>query len=153
MKNTVGLSKDAYEMDTDEILTAIGSFGPVQRRICYTQSVVQIFMAVHMFIPSFIGLDPGWVCSVSSSSNGSKVVVAEQEKCLQYERGDCTVEYSKEFTSTVTEVGLLFFAFVQGWLLACVHCSPGVVIACMCCSHIQIAFVVYTAIYNVMYST
>ena len=101
-------------MDVDEVLEKIGDFGPSQRKIYYLVSLSNIWMAIFILSPSFIGLDPGWSCVPMVDESIQPQVVADSKsaladshsKCRYYEQGSCTPEYSTEFTSIVTQVRL-----------------------------------------------
>ena len=89
-------------MEVDEVWTYIGEFGSSQKLIFYCLSLVQVFACLQVFIFNFVGVDPGWSCSTGVGDTSSTTVVTA--KCQLYEEGKCVPEYSKEFTSIVTEV-------------------------------------------------
>ena len=94
-------------MDVDEVWTHIGEFGPSQKLIFYCLCLAQVFASLQVFIFSFIGVDPGWKCSMLSTKMDDSITVGLEDpsaKCQYYEQGECMPEYSKEFTSIVTEV-------------------------------------------------
>lgn len=94
---------NAINMDIESALVKIGGFGPAQKKIFYSVSLLQSLCAVHLLSMPFIGADPGWSCHLRTEE-GSKELVEESEKCLSYEQSGCTPVYSNEFTSIVTEV-------------------------------------------------
>ena len=82
--------------------THIGEFGSSQKLIFYCLSLVQIFACFPVFIFNFVGVDPGWRCRSGVGEASSTTVVTA--KCQLFKEGNCVPEYSKEFTSIVTEV-------------------------------------------------
>ena len=82
--------------------THIGEFGSSQKLIFYCLSLVQIFACLQVFIFNFVGVDPGWGCRTGVGETSSTTAVTA--KCQLYKEGKCVPEYSKEFTSIVTEV-------------------------------------------------
>jgi len=62
--------------------------------------------SIQVFIFSFIGVDPGWKCNMLPIKVDDSITVLEDPsaKCLHYEQRGCVPEYSKEFTSIITEV-------------------------------------------------
>ena len=95
--------RDCTRMDIETVLARIGGFGRAQKKIFYSVSFLQSLCAVHLLSLPFIGTDPGWSCR-AKTAQGTWEPVADSEKCSNYERGECTPEYSKEFTSIVSEV-------------------------------------------------
>ena len=93
-------------MDVDQVWAYVGEFGPSQKLIFYCLCLAQVFASLQVFIFSFIGVDPGWKCNMLPTKVDDSITVLEDPsaKCLHYERGECAPEYSKEFTSIITEV-------------------------------------------------
>ena len=89
-------------MEIDEVWTHIGEFGSSQKLIFYCLSLVQIFACLQVFIFNFVGVDPGWRCRTGVGETSTTTVVTAN--CQLYKEGKCVPEYSKEFTSIVTEV-------------------------------------------------
>ena len=83
-------------MDIDEVMKRIGEFGPSQSKTIYLIYLSQLIShGLHVLYFSFISADPGWSCV---GKNG-------KDSCEMFENGECTPEYSTDFTSIVTEVG------------------------------------------------
>lgn len=93
----------SQEMDVDDAIKAVGGFGRAQKKVFYLTGLYQVALACHMLILSFVGEDPGWSCQ-ASAERGAAPVTEATEKCHRYESGNCSPEYSPEFTSIVTEV-------------------------------------------------
>lgn len=84
-------------MDIDSELDKISASGTAQMRIVYLLNSALFFPAFHALIISFVGEDPGWSCPGPRAQG-------EAERCLMVSDGSCTPQYSKDFTSIVTEV-------------------------------------------------
>lgn len=82
-------------MDIDNVFTRIGDFGSAQKKIFYILCTCQIFLGCHALVLAFIGPEPEWSC-------GDKK--GEGERCMAFEKEDCSPVYSNEFTSIVSEV-------------------------------------------------
>ena len=85
-------------MDFDQVLQKIGGFGWAQKKIVYTIIFIHIITGFHLFAYTFIGEDPGWSCPGTEGEHGSA------DLCREVGEGTCTPEFSKNFTSIVTEV-------------------------------------------------
>ena len=81
-------------MDIDNVLAKIGDFGWSQKKIFYILCLSQTYLGFHALILTFIGPEPEWTC-------GGKNQVL---RCPPFENGECTPEYSDEFSSIVSEV-------------------------------------------------
>ena len=98
-------------MDIDEVLQRIGGLGLVQKKIFFFVSAPHVWNAFHVLALAYIGTDPGWKCSAPKTQHSGHVGVAVESpsdpdaKCAYYEQGECSPEFSKEYTSIVTEVG------------------------------------------------
>ena len=97
-------------MDIDEALQRIGDLGRVQKKIFFLVSAPHIWSAFHVLALTYIGTDPGWTCTAPKTRNDGHIGVAVESlsdpdaKCAYYEQGECSPEFSKEYTSIVTEV-------------------------------------------------
>ena len=81
-------------MDIDNVFAKIGDFGSSQKKIFYILCLCQIYLGFQMLIITFIGPESQWTC-------GGKNQVL---RCPAFEKGECTPEYSDDFTSIVSEV-------------------------------------------------
>jgi len=94
-----------FKMEVEETLVHISEFGPSQKLIVYCLALVHMFGVFQAFVTSFIGVEPEWNCSLITTELGDSInMVDSSAKCLHYSHGECVPEYSKEFTSIVTEV-------------------------------------------------
>ena len=103
-------------MDVDDVLHRIGGFGATQQKIFLLIGLPHIWSSLQILSFSYTSADPGWNCTRPSSASAAvSALTAEgadvrtltdlEMKCAYYEQGKCVPEYSKEFTSIVTEVG------------------------------------------------
>ena len=98
-------------MDIDEVLRRIGDLGPTQKQIFLLISLPHLWGALLILTLPYIGTNPGWKCTAPKTRNSGHIGVAVESlsdpdaKCAYYEQGECLPEFSKEYTSIVTEVG------------------------------------------------
>ena len=98
-------------MDVDEFFQHIGDLGLIQKKIFFLIGLPHVWGAFHVLALTYIGTDPGWKCTAPKTRNSGHIGVAVESlsdpdaKCAYYEQGECLPEFSKEFTSIVTEVG------------------------------------------------
>ena len=98
-------------MDINEALQRIGDLGLVQKKILFLTGLPHIWGTFHVLALIYIGTDPGWKCTASietrnSGHNRAVESLSDPDvKCAYYEQGECSPEFSKEYTSIVTEVG------------------------------------------------
>lgn len=88
-------------MDISEILEKIGGFGHSQMRIIYPLNAVHIYCGLLVMLYVYIGEDPGWTCPQQPDGQDTSSAV---DACARVSDGSCTPQFSKEFTSIVTEV-------------------------------------------------
>ena len=100
-------------MNVDEVLQRIGGLGATQRRIFLIVGLPHIWISFQVLSSSYVGTDPGWNCTRPLSgvrdhrvydSVDVRTLTDIEVKCAYYEQGDCVPQYSKEYTSIVTEV-------------------------------------------------
>ena len=100
----------------DEVLDELGSFGHFQLRLFLVVSLFETPAAWAMFLPVFAAAKPTWRCPVQSPdlSNGIDWLNTTISTALNYTENTCTesntvcagIEYTSEFTSIVSEVGV-----------------------------------------------
>ena len=100
-------------MDVNEVLEKIGGFGWSQMRIIYPLNTIHIFCALLVMVYVFIGVDPGWTCSQPVG----QATTSLGDACARVSDGSCTPEFSKEFTSIVTEVNNGHMAYARALLI------------------------------------
>ena len=91
------------------MLQRIGELGPVQIKLFVFLGLPHIWGGLSLFTLTYVGTDPGWKCRAVAGETGHVGVAVENltdrvVKCAFYEQGECIPEYSKEYTSIVTEV-------------------------------------------------
>lgn len=89
-------------MDVDGVLGRIGELGRAQWKILILLQLSNTFIALTQMTLPFVGRNPGWNCTSSDAARLPSSV--SSRKCLLYEHGECTPEFSKEYTTIVTEV-------------------------------------------------
>ena len=87
----------------------IGELGPIQLKLLVLFGLPHIWGGLSLFSLIYVGADPGWQCRAVAGRGGHVGVAVENltdplAKCAYYEQGECIPEYSKEYTSIVTEV-------------------------------------------------
>lgn len=100
------------DMDTDEILEEIGSYGLFQKRNSLLLGLIIFVLTFQTVSMVFIGGEPRWRCKGNSS------ICTRNETFSSYDgfyKARCNMssddwEFTTEFTSIITEVGLLFFS-------------------------------------------
>ncbi len=110
------LQESITEVTIDEVWEEIGEFGPSQRKIIILLHLCSLYSALAIFSVSFTGTEPSWSCysyniadnhTAGTGESGNvteRAFVDPTLRCHLYDRGECSPEYSKEFTSIVTEV-------------------------------------------------
>ena len=107
-----------HRMDVDDVLRRIGELGPIQLKLLVLFGLPHIWGGLILFSLNYAGKDPGWKCK-SVAGRGGHVGVAVGNltdpvaKCAYYEQGECIPEYSKEFTSIVTEVMIIIIIIIN----------------------------------------
>ena len=86
-------------MDIDNVFTRIGDFGSSQKKIFYILCPAQVFLGLHALVLAFIGPETEWTC-------GEKGLKDLASRCVEFETGRCSPEYSNDFSSIVSEVQL-----------------------------------------------
>ena len=97
-------------VDVDGVFGRIGGLGATQKKIFLLISLPHIWCTFQVLAISFIGTDPGWNCTKplararDSGGVDVRLLTDHEAKCAYYERGECVPQYSKDYTSIVTEV-------------------------------------------------
>ena len=91
-------SRPGSIMDVDEVFKRIGGFGRSQKTIYFLVNSIHIILGIHALALVFIAVEPNWTCE------GSVPGVENLDKCLRFSQGNCSPDYSKDFTSIVSEV-------------------------------------------------
>ena len=104
------MAGESSVMDTDEILEEIGSFGFFQKRNSLFLGLVIFVLTFQTVSMVFIGGEPTWRCAVNSSVCRRNGTISFND---DYFNARCNMssndwEFTTEFTSIVTEVGVFF---------------------------------------------
>ena len=83
-------------MDINQVFNQIGGFGRAQIKIVVPLNFLHIACGLQVILYTFIGEDPGWSCPDTDTT--------ATDNCARVSEGSCTPEFSKDFTSIVTEV-------------------------------------------------
>ena len=95
-------------MDTDEILEEIGSFGFFQKRNTILLGLIIFVLTFQTVSMVFIGGEPTWQCAPNSTVCTRNGTINTDD---DFYKARCNMsskewEFTTEFTSIVTEVGL-----------------------------------------------
>ena len=85
-------------MEVDTVIERIGGFGRGQKKIVYLANLAHLLASFHALSYTFITDDPGWTCPPFKHP---------ERVCALVKNGTCTPQYSDDFTSIVTEVGVV----------------------------------------------
>ena len=102
-------------MDTDEILEEIGSFGAFQKRNTLLLGLIIFVLTFQTVSMVFIGGEPTWRCSSNSTLCTRNGTISPDN---DFYKARCNMssedwEFTTEFTSIVTEVGLSVVLYVR----------------------------------------
>ena len=86
-------------MALEELYECIGDFGFYQKRILLLLSLLCIPSGFYAVFPVFGDTEPqSWSCGLHSTD------LSEEQKCKQWDSGNCQPHYEAERQTTVTEV-------------------------------------------------
>ena len=115
----------AGTMDVDDVFEKIGDFGTIQKKIFFPMNILtQCFVAFHVLIISFIGIDPDWSCTGSQDFNTKEPQLLfgsiDPKACELFETGHCKPQFEDGYT-IVTSVSELSPEVVFGYEYKCIY--------------------------------
>ncbi|XP_069939350.1 solute carrier family 22 member 15-like isoform X2 [Cherax quadricarinatus] len=91
-------------LSIDDIFNIIGQFGWNQRLYCIGFSVLQFFLAFHMLLNVFTGLDPTFKCFARDGSSKNEPLI---NQCIEDTPQKCSLTYTTEYKSFASEWNLI----------------------------------------------
>ena len=103
--NTCSPTNEPYEFD--DLLRLVGGFGRYPMLLYGFMCLMTVPIGLQQLVLVFYGASPSYYCISNSGVNTNSTPCSIDECCA-----NCTkYEFDSEFTSAVTEVGIILFKF------------------------------------------
>ncbi|XP_071525816.1 solute carrier family 22 member 15-like isoform X2 [Panulirus ornatus] len=91
-------------LTVDDVFHKTGQFGWSQKIYLFSFSILQFFMACHMILTVFTGLEPTFKCFGKDETGSSKLLI---NQCIDDKSQNCKIIYTSNFKSFASEWNLI----------------------------------------------